>query len=487
MDLVKSIPVTEKQERDSFSIGIRNNTNSVVYANLLGNVFNLSDNANAKRSFTYNITGETFSTNSITIQYRSNSQTSFTSVTLPLSEPNMNGLVATLNNFGIGTWFYSGNNLITYNDDYVFGTLNAAPIVAGSIVAYNNFGSGFDGSANSLVIQSDGKPLIGGAFITYDGNTQNRIARLLSDGNLDTSFVIGTGFNNGASNIDLQSSGKIIVGNIFTSYNGIPANRIIRLNTDGTYDNTFVFGTGFTGGGVFSLGIQNDDKIFCIGGFTNYNGTPANRIVRLNANGTIDATFIYGTGFNLSVDDVEIQSDGKILFGGQFTSYNGTPANRIIRLNSNGSVDPTFVYGTGFNALVTESLSIQSDGKILVGGDFTSYNGTPANRVIRLNPNGSVDNTFNSGTGFDGIVQRLAIQSNGKILVGGFFTSYNGTPANRIIRLNSNGSVDTSFVYGTGFDNNVVDIEMNDIFCYIVGNFTSYNGTPANRIISLYL
>ncbi len=79
--------------------------------------------------------------------------------------------------------------------------------------------------------------------------------------------------------------------------------------------------------------------------------------------------------------------------------------------------------------------SIQSDGKILFGGSFTAYNGTTANRLIRLNPNGSVDTTFNTGTGFNSTIYTTSIQSDGKIIVGGQFTSYNGTTANRIVRL----------------------------------------------------
>ena len=110
-----------------------------------------------------------------------------------------------------------------------------------------------------------------------------------------------------------------------------------------------------------------------------------------------------------------IQSDGKILVGGTFFTYNGVSANRVIRLNSDGSVDNTFVTGTGFNNYVL-SIVIQSDGKILVGGGFTAYNGVSANRIIRLNSDGSIDNTFVTGTGFDNYVYSIAIQSDGKIL-----------------------------------------------------------------------
>ena len=199
---------------------------------------------------------------------------------------------------------------------------------------------------------------------------------------IDSSFAYGSGFDGGdVLSIAIQS-GKIVVGGEFTSYNGTSADRIIRLNSDGSIDTSFVYGTGFDGD-IYSIVIQNDSKVLVGGQFATYNGTPANRIIRLNSDGSIDTSFVIGTGFDSDVDSIVIQSDGKILVGGSFTDYNGTPANYIIRLNSDGSVDTSFVYGTGFNGYA-KSVAIQSDGKIVVGGQFQSYNGTSANYIIRL-------------------------------------------------------------------------------------------------------
>ena len=144
--------------------------------------------------------------------------------------------------------------------------------------------------------------------------------------------------------------------------------------------------------------------------------------------GIVDTSFVYGTGFDSVVLSNAIQSDGKMIVGGYFSDYNGTPANFIIRLNSDGSVDTSFVYGLGFNSSVF-SIAIQSDGKILVGGGFTDYNGTSANRIIRLNSDGSIDTSFVTGTGLDNTVFIIA-QSDFKILLGGFFSDYNGVSAN---------------------------------------------------------
>jgi uncharacterized delta-60 repeat protein len=244
---------------------------------------------------------------------------------------------------------------------------------------------------------------------------------------------VGTGFNNTVNTLTLQSDGKILVGGYFGSYQGVGANIIIRLNSDGSRDTSFNIGTGFDNW-VYSLSLQSDGKILVGGGFTSYQGVGANRIIRLNSNGSRDTSFNIGTGFDNWVYRLALQSDGKILVGGDFTSYQGVEANIIIRLNSDGSRDTSFNIGTGFNNWVY-SLSLQSDGKILVGGGFTSYQGVGANYIIRLNSDGSRDTSFNIGTGFNSWVYSLSLQSDGKILVGGNFTIYQDQPAGYLIRV----------------------------------------------------
>ena len=363
--------------------------------------------------------------------------------------------------------------------------VSTSSIVAGTVNNSFVYGIGFDSTVFAIAIQSDNKILVGGGFGSYDGTPASQIIRLNTDGSVDTSFVYGTGFDSGVNSIAIQSDGKIVVGGNFTTYNGTGANYIIRLNSNGSVDSSFVYGTGFNNT-VNYIAIQSDNKILVGGYFTDYNGTVVSDIIRLNTDGSVDTSFVYGTGFDSGVNSIAIQSDGKIVVGGNFTTYNGTGANYIIRLNSNGSVDSSFVYGTGFNNTVNY-IAIQSDDKILVVGGFTTYNGTGANRIIRLNSDGSIDTSFVYGTGFNNpIVLSIAIQSDGKILVGGGFTTYNGTGANGIIRLNTDGSIDTSFVYGTGFDSYIFPIAIQSDGKIVVGGyFTSYNGIGANYIVSL--
>jgi uncharacterized delta-60 repeat protein len=293
----------------------------------------------------------------------------------------------------------------------------------------------------------DGKYIVGGSFTTYSNINYNHIIKLNNNGTIDTSFVIGTGFNNSTTAIKIQSDGKIVVTGYFTEYSGSNYNRLIRLNTDGTIDTSFVVGSGFStpASNPNEIKEQVDGKLLIAGTFSSYSGLTYNNIIRLSSNGLIDTSFVVGTGFNSSVLDFDIQSDGKIIVTGFFTEYSGSNYNRIIRLNTDGSIDTSFVIGTGFNNTPT-AIKIQSDGKIVVTGRFTEYSGFNYNRLIRLNTDGSIDTSFVIGSG---IVTSsdiaLTIQPDNKIIVGGGFSEYSGVTVNGVVRLNVDGSIDSTF------------------------------------------
>jgi uncharacterized delta-60 repeat protein len=293
----------------------------------------------------------------------------------------------------------------------------------------------------------------------------------------DSSFDPGTGFDIPVVSIALQSDGKILTGGAFTTFNGTGVSRIARLNADGTLDASFNQGTGFDNN-VRTIVIQNDGKILTGGIFLNYSGTARNRIVRLNADGSLDTSFDPGTGFNGEVISIALQSDGKILVVGNFTNYNGITSNRIARLNLNGTLDASFNTGSGFND-EAESLALQSDGKILVAGSFTSYNGVTKNRIVRLNTDGTTDLSFSIGTGFDFIVKSIGLQSDGKIVAVGLFQGFNGTLSRTIARLNSDGTLDLSFDLqeGAGFisPSPYSLVIQSDDKIVVVGDFTGYN------------
>ena len=386
----------------------------------------------------------------------------------------------------------TGGNFSTYNE---LSIRNIARLNNdGSLDINFNASTGVNGFVNTVRTQDDGKILIGGGFSSYNGFESIRIARLNSDGSIDNSFNSGIGLNSPANKIQIQDDGKIIIVGNFTSYNGILSNNIARLNTDGSLDISFNSGTGVGTSfppSINTLAIQDDGKILIGGSFTSFNGTPTNQIVRLNSDGSIDNSFNIGsgfsagTGFNNSVDLIRIQDDGKILVSGGFMSYNGTPLNDIVRLNSDGSIDTSFSTGSGVNTSVFTT-AIQDDGKIIIAGSFTSYNGIPSNKIARLNNDGSLDTSFSSGSGSNFSIFILDIQDDGKILASGDFTSFNGIPSNDIVRLNSNGSLDTSFSTGTGVNTFISTLAIQDDGnIIIVGGFTSYDNIGRNRIAKL--
>ncbi len=241
---------------------------------------------------------------------------------------------------------------------------------------------------------------------------------------------------------------------------------------------------------IFDYNDNADGTVYVYGNFTSYDSVPKGYIVKLKENGDVDTSFAPLSGFNansFSTQSILALPDGKIMASGNFTSYDGVSANRIIRLTSGGTIDTSFSAGTGFDN-ITSALAIDSTGKIVVGGSFSSYNGdvVTRNRIIRLNTDGTIDNSLVTGTGFNDVTNSIVINSDNSMYVGGYFTFYAGVAANKIIKLSSNGAIDTSFVYGTGLNsvgNQPVGLisDGNDGI-YIYGYFTTYSGQAANRI-----
>ncbi|MCB0793093.1 MAG: hypothetical protein KDB88_00020 [Flavobacteriales bacterium] len=361
------------------------------------------------------------------------------------------------------------------------GIVGAQP---GTLDASFDPGTGLNIGSATVALQSDGMILIGGNFTSYNGVSRDRVARIDPDGTLDSTFDPGNGANGLVTCIVLQPDGKILIGGSFSSYNGIPRGSIARLNTDGGLDLTFDPGSG-TSLTVFSIAIQPDGKIIIGGNFTSFNGSGTDFIARLNTDGSLDNSFDPSSGADNTVASISLQADGKILIAGFFSSYSGTPRNRIARLINDGSLDVSFDPGAGPDALL-QTITQQPDGKILAGGPFSYYDGSGRNSIVRINVDGSMDASFDPGTGPTGNfigIPSIAIQADGKILIGGGFTEYNGTPQNRIARLNADGSLDSAFDSGAGADGQVSSIAVQpDGKILIGGSFTSYDGVARRGI-----
>jgi len=350
-------------------------------------------------------------------------------------------------------------------------------------------GTGFDDAVRGGFQQSDGKIVLIGSFFSYDGVDAGRIIRLNADGTRDETFDPGTSFNSIPIRVTLQSDGKILVGGFFNSFNGNSAVRIARLNADGSFDGTFNTGLGVSGvnNEVRAIRVQSDDKIVLGGSMTAFDGTTIHHIIRLNSDGSVDGTFDPGTGFDAPVSDVALLSNGKMIVSGSFTQYNGVSANGIARLNADGSRDLSFDVGAGPDSTVG-NIRILSDSKILVSGGFTTFDGNSAVRIARLNADGSFDSTFNAGSGFPLYTSLgdIVEQSDGKIIMGGSFLTYNGVSAQHIVRVNSDGSRDTSFISGTGFNTAVALILPQSDGSFVMGgDFEEYKGQTVNYLVRL--
>lgn len=385
----------------------------------------------------------------------------------------VNGVVVQRSNSNTFT-----SNSIFDGDAVTVSVTGQPPAGQGSKVTSFDYGAGFDGAVRSIVQTDDGKFMVGGEFSNYKGIPRPRICRLNADGSIDFSFNPGGGFERGVRAIAVQGDGKIIIGGEFEEYNGVPHGRIVRVTPTGQLDASFATGLGFDGI-VSDIAVQPDGRIICVGNFNSFNDFTREYIARLNTFGGLDNTFNPLPGPNGTISQVAVQSDGRILIVGEFTEYNNQPRNRICRIYSNSNLDPGFDPGVGAN-FVASSVVLQKDGKILVGGNFTSLR----TRIVRLNQNGGVDASFDVGAGFNAMVRYVSVQPDGGIIATGNFTAYGSAAINRLARLNGNGSVDANFNIGAGFNNEVLTMTYTNNGDLLVGGFfTEFDGERANYIV----
>lgn len=324
--------------------------------------------------------------------------------------------------------------------------------------------------ALAVVLQPDGR-FVAAGYSFNGSNNDFALVRYNSNGSLDTTFGTGgkvTTDINGADNVSLataiQSDGKLVAAG--SSFNGVNDDfALVRYNSNGTLDSTFGIGgvvaTDFDGTfeDIDAVAIQPDGKIVAagyrlVGSFFDF------ALARYNSNGTLDTTF--GTGGKLTtsftnLDDlaraISLQTDGKIVVVGEANADFAAA-----RYNTDGSLDTSFdgdgKVTTSINLFDSAyDVALQSDGKIVAAGETGDGNNSDF-AVIRYNSNGSLDTTFDSDgivttpiIGGDEFASSVVIQSNGKIVAGGF--SYNGNNDDfALVRYNSNGSLDTTFASG---------------------------------------
>jgi uncharacterized delta-60 repeat protein len=354
----------------------------------------------------------------------------------------------------------------------------------------------------------------GGNFSLINGSNPNSG----SGGFLYATKMDGSGYNKFFFQFDKEvyaitpyytSDGtyQILVGGGFSNFAGYNHRYLIRLDgttadIDTTFDTVYYYPDGL----VRAIAVSSDDNIYIGGDFTHYYSYTTNFITKLSGgtNNVDTSWYSVSPAFNGVVRAIVVQPDGKILVGGDFTSFsdtvNGTTTMAgIIRLNSDGTYDTTFNLGYGgFNNIV-RTIALLPNGQILVGGDFIEYydfGGTwYRDRVCRLNANGTFDTDFNhSGVGANDIVNSIVVDPLDRILVGGAFTTYTDASsaytANCMVRLKTNGTYDPTFDTTVGFAGGVVITRVNSIVIsydkvFVGGDFYYYRGSQARQVVRL--
>jgi uncharacterized delta-60 repeat protein len=372
-------------------------------------------------------------------------------------DPNANGTVLAITMQPDGKILVVGNFDTSQGQITIGGqTRNYVARLDPATGAADSFNPNSSNTVRSIALQADDKILIAGDFSNVGAVTRTHIARLETDGRLDRTLnlnMIGplTSFVNA---IAVQPDGKLLIGGTFTAVLGVARKNIARLNTDGTLDTAF---DPNANNEVDTIAVQPDGKIL-VGGFFNQNigattigGQTRNYIARLDA--TTGSADSFNPNANNLVRSIAVQSDGKILVGGFFTSIGGATRNRIARLDANSGIADTFDPNANGNVF---SITIQPDDKILVGGAFNGANsigGATRNRMARLDASNGLADAFDPNA--NGTVFSIALQNDGKILAGGAFngaSSIGGAARNRIARLDpANGLADS-------FDPNANDL-----------------------------
>jgi len=334
----------------------------------------------------------------------------------------------------------------------------------------------------ALLAMPDGKLLVGGSFSNFLGQSEVALFRLDADGRVDPGFVhVGSS----VSTLALQRDGKVLVVGTTTFPQSTATYPLLwRIWPDGSRDTNFA-----RPAGGYILPPRPDDR-FAYALSMNDAGdiwiSESRQIRRMHDNLTKEV--------NGAVYAMAFQPDGKLLVGGAFTSLAAgggadVALTNLARLLPNGDIDTSFFPSAG----TIYAIALQPDGRVVAGGQFSSAGGKVSRGVARFNADGSVDETFgpNPGVlGTDTAVYALLLQPDGRIVVGGHFSGYNGQPRNGLARLNPDGSLDETFAPGTGISGGaaeVTDLAMTaDGSLYLGGSFTHFNGVPRLNFAAAY-
>lgn len=302
---------------------------------------------------------------------------------------------------------------------------------------------------NKVLELPDGKILVGGFFLNYAGSGKNHLVRLNNDGTVDPTWnTFGVGPSNQVMDIALLSDGRIVIAGNFVTYNGINSYFITRLQPNGDRDFSFNIPGNAINGAVLAIDIQGHDKVVAVGEFFTCYGHSMPHIARFMPDGAVDLSFDIGYGFNAVTRDILVLPDNRIVVGGDFGSYDLEPTWALALLQAEGARDASMVLAPGFTGAfgTVRKVLRQPDGKLLVGGSFAFHNGQPCSALARIDLDGTRDPSFTSPLYPYAGINALAVQDDGRIFVGGEFTGGMYEPnvpgPDRFIRLLPNGTRD---------------------------------------------
>jgi uncharacterized delta-60 repeat protein len=359
-----------------------------------------------------------------------------------------------------------------------------------------------DGAVSDVAVQPDGAIVIGGWFQQVGGVPRRGVARLTQAGALDPNFNPGSeldyGGNSGWLNfVKLQTNGQILVAGIFTMVNGTNENYLARLNPDGSLDTSFNDGTGPLGtgnvvGDIRGMELLNDGRMIVGGGFNTYNGIIRNGLVRLSTNGIVDPAYQpAGAGI---VNTFGLQTDGKVIFSAFASTY-------AARINADGTTTRTNADGTTNITFIASAdnyvrqVSCLPDGTTMIAGSFSTINGHPRRCLARLFTDGTVDSAFVPdmslfmSAGTVPYIYKFAVQSDGKVVAA--LKTYAAPAGNYLVRFKNDGSLDTDFepirfAIPTGDNDTISAIAIqSDNGIIAAGQFQTVNGLSRPYLVRL--
>jgi len=355
----------------------------------------------------------------------------------------------------------------------------------------------FKGGLYVAKIQLDGKILLGGQNLFLNNKEFGILARLNSNGTIDSSFHIGSYLKFSICDIrdiEVQGDGKIWINGFFTNYDSTGRNNLVRLNYDGTVDaSCAITNTGFQ-----QIALQPDDKLLGIGGLTNrFNGTKIPGLIRLNLNGTLDSIFPKENtkiGSAQYFSDLVVLSDGKILISGSLNADIRSNSYRFVTnllcYDSTGKIDSSFIQGFGMTD-ESHKILVYNKSSVFLTGLFTTFHLEGRNGILKIDSVGRLDSLFYTGYGFNGegyycIINQITPLSNNSYFIGGYFTRYKGISNNFIIKILSDGQIDTSFKAGTNLTSQVDDIIIqSDDKIIVLGFSTHFKYDTVSQIVRL--